>query len=589
MVAADSLTEQSPPLTPPLGIGRGQRRALCLGLSALLVVPVVIAIFRVVGRHYVPIGDEASMLFRTQQVGTRSTPLVGVYSTRGWAHPGPILYYLLAVPYRLSGGSPVSLFVAAALIVLASMLGILALAYRRRGLPGLLVFAVLTATLLYGLRPDTFIQIWNPYVSLFPYLAFLIMLWGLAEGDRGLLPVAVAVGSACIQMHVAYLPLVGSAAIATAVWAVIRYGLPSLRDLRRPLVLVSAGIFVVLWLPPVIDLLWGDHNLLHVFRYFRHRGMTSTAGLSDGLGLLSGHLSWHGPWAGGHERVFFYNVQPETLAYLVVLVLALVVAAGLCRAAIGSLPFLPYLALVQILVGAVAAARVETPVLSYLIVWMLPLAAFCWGAVLVPLVDAAQARTWKPPYARPALAGVAVCLALVVTGRTAASAVHTPLPRQSQAQAVEAVVGQLRTSIQPGDRVRIEGVGEELYEGWVGVLYGLSQQVHAFYTSDGAAGQKWGTDHRWNGQRVDYTLTLAVSEPSHYQDPVAECLRQPGERLIASWDQMSDAERAEYLKLVLLNAEDKGKLPPGLKARYDELGARAYRLAVFRGNDVCGF
>lgn len=562
---------------------------LWLALPALLVVPILVAVVRVAGRHYVPIGDEASMLFRTQQVGTRSTPLVGVYSTRGWAHPGPILYYLLAVPYRLSGGSPVSLFIAAGLIVLVSLSGILALAYRRRGLSGLLVFSVLTATLLYGLRPDTFIQIWNPFVPLFPYLAFLVMLWCLAERDHWLLPAAVAVGSACIQMHVAYLPLVGVAAIATAVWAAVRYGLPALRDFRRPVVLVSVGVFVLLWLPPAIDLLWGDHNLLHVVRYFRHGGATSTAGLSDGLGLLSGHLSWRGPWAGGHERVIFANVQPSTLAYLIVLILALIVAAAVCRAATRSWPFLPYLAMVEIVVAAVAAARVESPVLSYLIVWTLPLAAFCWGAVLIPLIDAAQARRWRPSYARPAFAVVAVCLAVVVTGRTAAAAIHTPLPRQDQARAVESVLRQVGPALHPGDRVRIEGVGDDFFEGWVGVLYGMSRQVHSFYTSDGAAGQKWGTGHRWAGQPVDYTLTLAVTEPYRYQDPVQQCVRQPGEQLIASFDQLSAAERTQYRELMVLNAVDKGRLPPASKARYDALSARALRIAVFRGSSLCGF
>jgi hypothetical protein len=584
--------ERSPAQIPRPALRLGRSRAAAVALSALLVLPIVLAMIRVAGRHYVPIGDEASMLFRTREVGTGSTPLVGVYSTRGWAHPGPILYYLLAVPYRLSGGASISLFVAAALIVLASVLGIFALAYRRRGLAGLLVLAVLTATLLYGVRPDTFIQVWNPYVALFPYLLFLVLLWSLAEGDRRLLPVAVGVGSACIQMHVAYLPLVGAAAVATAAWAAVRFGLPTLatlRDLRRPVALVSVGVFVLLWLPPAIDLLWGDHNLLHVFRYFRHGGATSTVGLSDGIGLLSGHLSWRGPWAGGHERVFFYNVQPETLAYLFVLLLALVVATAVCRAATGSLPFLPFLAVVEIGVGGVASARVETPVLSYLIVWMLPLAAFCWAAVLIPLVDAARTRAWALSHARPAFVASTVCLALVITGRTAASAVSTPLPRQSQAKAVSAVLRQLGPVLHSTDRVRVEGTGDDLFEGWVGVLYGISRKVPAFYTSDGAAGQKWGTHHRWSGQPVDDDLTLAVSEPYHYQDPVRDCLRQPGEQQIAMWDQLSAAERTEYRNLIMLNARVKGHLPPAAAARYNDLSTRAFRIGVFRGPRLCGF
>ena len=186
---------------------------------AVLVLPFVIVLIGLPGRRFVPSGDEASILYRIEQVGTRHTPLVGVYSTRGWAHPGPILYYLLAIPYRLSGGQPLAALAGACLLGLACVVLAGYLAYRRRRWAGLAVFAASTATLLYGLRPETLLQIWNPDVPLMPYLAFCFALWGVAERDFVVLPAAVLLSSAIVQMHVSYLPLVVVGALsAVAGW-----------------------------------------------------------------------------------------------------------------------------------------------------------------------------------------------------------------------------------------------------------------------------------------------------------------------------------------------------------------------------------
>ena len=190
----------------------------CAILAVILGLPFVIAVIGLPGRRYVPSGDEASMLYRIAQVGTPHTPLVGVYSTRGWAHPGPILYYLLAVPYRLTGGQPLAVLAGACLIGLASLWLAGYLAYRRRGRAGFLVFAAVAATLIYGLRAETLLQIWNPYLPLIPYLAFCFALWGVAERDFAVLPAAILLGSAIVQMHVSYLPLVLIGALSVAGW-----------------------------------------------------------------------------------------------------------------------------------------------------------------------------------------------------------------------------------------------------------------------------------------------------------------------------------------------------------------------------------
>ena len=56
-------------------------------MVALVVAPIAIAALAQVGTTWLPVGDWASMAYRTSRVGTADTPLVGAYTVKGWAHP----------------------------------------------------------------------------------------------------------------------------------------------------------------------------------------------------------------------------------------------------------------------------------------------------------------------------------------------------------------------------------------------------------------------------------------------------------------------------------------------------------------------
>ncbi len=572
-----------------LGAHWGKRLAV-VGVTLFLVLPLIISALSLIGKRYTPIGDQAAMIYRIQQVGTRQTPLIGVYSTHGWAHPGPAIFYLFAVPYRVFGSRIIVVFMAAALFN-ALCVGLTTyLAWRRRRALSLVVIAVIMATLLHGLRPDTLIQIWNPYVPLLLYLAFLLTLWGLAEEDRALLPLAALLATLIIQMHVSYVPLV----VAGAVTVIL------LRRVQRRAAVVSLAkaasstnrmvwvLVGVLWLPVVIDLFFGSHNLYRVARYFT--AAHQVTGLSTGLGLLSGHVGAASPWTGGHERVVFANVLPEGLAALLLLVLLVLASCVVELRRDRSAAALPILAAGQLLAGAIAATRVEAPVFSYLIVWMLPLAAFCWAAIAMSGVEVLLAKipcqhrrgAWR------AVIALGVVLATIQTARTTAVASSPPLPVQQYASGVKSVLEQLLPQLQPGEAIRVEGAGDTLNEPWVGVLFGISQHDQNFFTTDGAAGRKWGGNHVWRGQAVTEVLTVAVTVQENYQDAVARCQSQPGERRLAFYDRLSPADRRLLLSLLTQNYAARGHLSKAVEARIVTLNAKAFRIGVFAGRQPCG-
>ena len=89
---------------------------------ALALVPLVasaIALIVRVGDDYLPSADQAWIELQVRDIGQRSV-LLGPYSRFGWFHPGPILYYLLWLPYRITGSTSLSLCFAALVVERAS-------------------------------------------------------------------------------------------------------------------------------------------------------------------------------------------------------------------------------------------------------------------------------------------------------------------------------------------------------------------------------------------------------------------------------------------------------------------------------------
>src|SRR5207247_2444325 len=81
-------------------------------------------------------------------------------------HPGPILYYLLWLPYRITGSTALSLCFAALTLNAIALAGIALVAKRRGGLPLVLVTLLLTSVLVSSLGAQFFRDVWNPSITI---------------------------------------------------------------------------------------------------------------------------------------------------------------------------------------------------------------------------------------------------------------------------------------------------------------------------------------------------------------------------------------------------------------------------------------
>lgn len=355
---------------------------LVLAAAFLPFLAPVVAVVRQLGGGYAPAGDLAGIEVAVRDVGRHSV-LLGAYSRFGWHHPGPLLFFWLAGPYRLLGSSSAALELVALLTNLACMLGCALLVRRRVGVAGMLWALLVLAVYLHVLEPSFLRNFWNPFLPLLPFLLYALLCWSAVEGDRWAVPAAAGLASFCIQAHVGYTVGVVAVAVAAAAAAAVRY---FLRAEARPTLPgrqlgVTVVVLALLWAPPLAQELSGHPgNLTLLARYFarQHPDWSLWEGWRQ-VGTAVGRLP--AAVAGittrpGHEA-------PPTLPTGCDVAGAAVLLGGAVRAARrrdGVRLRLLGLATVLAGAGAFAVSRVVGPLFPYLVQWLWAVGVLVWVA-----------------------------------------------------------------------------------------------------------------------------------------------------------------------------------------------------------------
>ena len=261
--------------------------AVLAGLAAAI--PVIHSTIRAVHEGWQPAGDDGIILTRALDVLTSHSPLIGQYSEAGTTtgqivhSPGPMLYWLLAVPVRLGG--PASSAIAMGIVNTLAIIGCVALARRRGGVVLMFAVAIGIALMCQSLSAEIFHDVWNPSAAMFPFLLLIFLCWSLACGEYRLLPAVVIVASFVIQTHLMYVaPTAGILAVGLGGLAVARFALwrrARTKSTWRRRSFVGAWVFVALvafalcWSAPAIDQIEHDPgNLVLIARSVEDRGKT---------------------------------------------------------------------------------------------------------------------------------------------------------------------------------------------------------------------------------------------------------------------------------------------------------------------------
>lgn len=431
---------------------------MALALSPLVVSAVAVIV--AVGGEYKPAGDIAVVEMTTRAVGEH-WPLVGNHSRDGWHHPGPALLYVLALPYRLLGGTTIALPVGALAINGASVAGMAVVARRRGGVPLMLVTLLGCALVMRSFGPDPLRVPWHAWVTVLPYGLVVFLAWAMACGDRWALPVAVLVGSFVAQTHVGYVALALPLVAFGAAWLVASHR-HHLGRLRAPS-LCALCVAVLAWLPPAIDQVThhpGNATLL--VRWFREGGTSEEAShsLLEGWRVVSAQYALAPEWLAG-TRPLGLSPEPTYLSDPVVPVLLLVVALAvvvLWRLRVPQSGQLIAVWAVASVVGIVATARTIGPLYAYRFGWARVLGMV--AGVIVAWAAWRAVAAWRPLLERRVLTPLAVggIAALAVVGSVAHA--RAGVPQAEESAAVNQLVPAAVRAVPPGDgEVVVRGVG----------------------------------------------------------------------------------------------------------------------------------
>jgi hypothetical protein len=566
----------------PTGPRRPPGRLLFGAALVAALLPFVVSGVDVVvdaGTGYHPTADLAAIELQTRDVG-RHAVLVGPYSREGFHHPGPALYYVLALPYHLSDSNSVGLLLGALAINGLAVVGMALVARRLGGLTLALCTLVLVGLLVRALGPNFLRDPWNPYVTVLPLGLLVFLSWAMHHGEAWTPAAAAAVASFLVQSHLGYaLVALGLLAWGGAGWlrAVLRDGDP-LRGSRRrrlaPAGLATVAVLGVMWLPPLIDVATrSPDNVQRIGDYLGDPH--DLHNLKESYRVVTDQLSARPEWLAGPERPALTGevaalYRPAPVPILLVAFAGAVVLLWRRRARAGLL--LAGTVAVGLVLEVVSVWRLAGPVLTYLVRWgwVLGMATglvVLWTAVLL------LPPRWRRPTGLPVLVAVAALAVVSVLNSVVAARAQPPYRHQSDVAAPlsRSVLASLPAGRRPVLLSGSSGISAFHEAGIAVQLERHGVPVRADHT-------RYGEHRVYEGEPVRAVLTVAT------EDAIDRLLAQRDTRLVAH--NFTLAERSQIKRRIkeLEAMHRSGKLTSDafLDTVERQLRALGDHVAVFR-------
>jgi hypothetical protein len=224
---------------------------------AALIVPMVV----VLASGWVPVGDVAAIAIHAHQSLSLHPPLVGMFSTlarssgRFVYDPGPLLFWLLAIPVRID---PVRGAMWGAVVLGGTALSVaIEAVWSARQWLGCAVVAFAIVDYLWFVPPVVENLAWNAFFPVPFLIAATAVAWVVATGKLGWWPVLVFLGSVAAQGQLIYTLPALALIVSAPVVALVVAGRPK----RLRWLATGSVVALACWLAPFGQQLGSRGNL----------------------------------------------------------------------------------------------------------------------------------------------------------------------------------------------------------------------------------------------------------------------------------------------------------------------------------------
>ncbi len=526
------------------------------------------------------VGDNAINELRIRDVGNHAV-LVGPYSRDGWNHPGPLLYYLLAVPYRLFGSRSAGIVVGALIINALSAVGMVAIARRVAGRMLMIVTASAVGLLFVNLGALYLRDPWNPRITVLPFGLFLYAAWALACGREWYLPVAAVAGTFCVQSHIGYAPLilvVGLWAIGTSLWGRrTRGSAPPTTPTRAPtaVILVTVGLLGLMWIGPLVDQLGRGRNLSRTVSYFSQDAPTK--GFRAAARVVGHEFTVTPDWVVGTKAASQFTGEPTSLLHtpwpwLGAAIIGIAVVSW--HRTRRELRVLATGVTVTVCACLLAIAQTIGPLYDYRLRFLWVVAATAAGVAIAMGIN-----RWATPRALRSATILLVATVVGLAGVATVQAATSDLPEPTFVRTMTSIDREVlaRLPARPGVIViRRASLTGGLFTSALAVSL-ESAEVPIRFEATRELPAAVGAHRMLRGERVRGVLTLAVDQE------IEELARFPHLREIAYHGAESRARRAKDLaELRRLYLSDRDAPPTAARTdRIRRLADRTHAVAVY--------
>lgn len=556
---------------PPLRGWSDKHRRVVIASVAVALLPLLVTVVRALLDHKFAVNsDDALIELRVRDIG-RHTPLTGSYGRFGWNHPGPMLFFVLWLPYRLLGSEFAGLQIGALFINAAAISGIAVIAFRRGGTVLAMWSLLLTSIVARSLGADQLADPWEPHITVLLLALLLFLAWDTWSGRIWALPLTAAVATLIVEASATAALVAGSLLLLAACGLLRRApGDPTGRAEHRKRAArvgtVTVGVLAVLWTPPVVDM-FTQHpgNLEKMWSFFR--SSYPKLGVSDGYATVALQFDHRAPWLRGRFPLMPFvgviNVNAAPVIPVALIVLVVVTAAALRRR--DEAAGLAVAVLVLTAAGVLALSRLAGELFAWIPLWTDVIGMSCWVAVgwISYRALSVTTQTWLWKALVPVLA-VGVVLVAALTGSDALRSVENTPSLDSAVRVLSARVAPELRSID-GPMLVSSKVHQDAVFG--GDAAGQEVLVLALDRAGVDVVVDKNMAYRYGPQRARPGRAVAELQLRSGRPPA----RSPDTRVLAQVDPIGPATRAAHARVV-------AELAAYLKSR--NIGLRDLRKAA---------